>query len=140
MLRLAFAILLLAFLAAGWELAARQAPGSAFFLGILPGPVAALRGLAMVAGLALLALAPLAGAAEERGELRVLLFFMHAGAAVGLGGSIYAAAAGMHAVQLGDPRPEALPVFLAKHGGLALFFGSLLEVGRRAIFPRREPR
>ena len=136
LLRLAFALLVVALFAAGWELLARQSPGSSLFLGMLPGPVEALRELATVSGLALLATSPFAEAASARGEPRLLLFLLYAGAAVGFGASLYAAATGMHAVQLGDPRPDALPVFLAKHGGLGLFFGCLLEIGRRAVFGR----
>jgi hypothetical protein len=139
---LAFFAALLALGAAGWELAARQSPGSPLFLGVLPGPIGVLRSAATVAALALLATAPFAAAASERREPGVLSALLYVGAALGLGASVYAAATGMHAVQLDDPRPDAAPVFLAKHGGFLLFYGCLLELARRALFggePRSGP-
>ena len=135
-LRLAFAVLVLALAAAVWEVAARQSPGSLLFLGMLPGPIAGLRQLATVTGLALLGIAPLVPAASGAGAPWRVIRIIQTGVVLGFGAAIYAAARGMHGMQLGDPRPDSLPVFLAKHGGLALAFGGLIEVGRRAVFAR----
>jgi hypothetical protein len=39
----------------------------------------------------------------------------------------------MHAVQAMDLRPDALPVFVAKYAGFALFLLAFFELGRRVL-------
>lgn len=135
MLRLAFAVFVLALLAGVWELAARQAPGSWLYLAMLPGPISSLRETATVVGLVLLGATWLVPAASSAGrEPRALVRGMVVGAVLGLCACVYAAALGMHGVQFGALPPAALPVFLFKHAGLGLLSACLFELGRRAVF------
>lgn len=143
MLRLAFAVFVLALLAGVWELAARQAPGSWLYIAMLSGPIGNLRETATVVGLVLLGAVWLVPAAcvgrEPRREPWSLVAGMVAGAVLGLGACVYAAAFGMHGVQFGALPPAALPVFVAKHAGLGLLCACLFELGRRAVW-RKPPR
>jgi uncharacterized membrane protein (DUF441 family) len=132
--RLGVVSLMVAALASAWELLALQAPGSPLHIGVLPGPVTALRELALVVGLLLLAAGLLMPwATGQRGEPRVLTRMLHAGTVLALGAQAYGAAQGMNGVQLGDLRADALPVFVFKQGGLAVLVGALLELGRRVL-------
>jgi hypothetical protein len=137
MLRLAFAVLVVALAAGAWELLARQAPGSRYYIGVLPGPIAALRETATIAGLVLLGAAWWVPAASHAGEPRGLVRGMIAGAVVGLGASAYAAARGRYGVQVDDLRPAAWVVFALRHGGLLVLYACLFEFGRRAAFGKR---
>ena len=141
-LRLAFAVLTLALGVGVWELVALQAPGSPLYIGMLPGPIASLRETATLLGLLFFGAAWLVQMAAPGREPRGLVRGMLAGSIVGLGTCVYAAARGMHGVQIGDPLVAALPVFVLKQGGLGLVFACLFELGRRAVFqkPPRDTR
>lgn len=135
-LRVAFAALAVALVASLWELAARQAPGTTFYLGMLPGPIASLRETAAVVGLVTLGAAWLVPAAGGGSKPRGLVAGLTLGVTCALGTCAYAASRGMYGVQLGDVHPAALPVFALKHGGLALWAGCVAELFRRALFGR----
>ena len=132
-LRLGIASLMIAALASVWELLALQAPGSPLYIGMLPGPVTSFRELATVIGLLLIGAGLTMPWASVRGEPRVLVRMLYAGALLALAAQAYGATQGMNGVQLGDLRPDALPMFVLKQGGLALLFGALLELGRRML-------
>lgn len=132
-LRLAMLALLLGALAGAWELLALQAPGTLLYIGMLPGPIAALRELAIVLGLLLVAATVAMPWASQGRQPRVAIVLLYIGSVLGLGAQVYGAAHGMNGVQLGDMRPDALPLFVIKHGGLLLFAAGLFEIGRRVL-------
>jgi hypothetical protein len=139
-IRLGVVALMAGALAGLWELLALQAPGTLLYIGMLSGPITALRELAMLLGLLLVAAGLLLPWASQGREPRVLLAMLYAGALLALVAQTYGAAQGMNGVQLGDLRPDALPLFIAKQGGLLLFAIALLELGRRVLVrPAPEP-
>src|SRR5262245_16924767 len=106
-IRLGVVLLMLAAAAALLELLAAQAPGTPLYIGLLPGPVGALRELCSVLGLTLLVaglLLPRTGWSMPR----ALVVCLYAGALIGIGAQAYAALHGMFAVQLRDLHPQAL--------------------------------
>lgn len=134
-LRLGASVLLLAGVAAAWELIALQSPGTPLYVGVLPGPIGALRELATTVGLLLIAAALLMPRASHgRLPLRALIALLYLGTLAGLGAQVYGALHGMYVVQALDLRSDALPVFVIKYGGLSLLALGLIEVGRRACF------
>ena len=137
MLRLGVATLMVAGAASVWELLALQAPGTPLYIGMLPGPVGALRELSGGLGV-LLVLAGLAmpWTGRRRAEPRRLVAVLYAGTLLALTAQTYGAAHGMHGVQLGDLRRDALPLFVIKHAALALVLGALIELGRRVLLAR----
>lgn len=139
-LRLAMLALLLGAFASAWELFALQAPGTLLYIGMLPGPIGALRELSIVIGLLLVAATVAMPWASQGGEPRVALVLLGLGSLLGLGAQVYGAAHGMNGVQLGDLRPDALPLFVIKQGGLLLFALGMLDIGRRVLLrPAPEP-
>ena len=133
-IRLGVVMLMVAALAAGWQLLAQQSPGSPLYIGMLPGPFAALRELAMSTGLLLLAAGLLMPWASSSGEPRGIVALLYVGAVLGVGGQLYGALRGMNGVQFMDLREDAQPLFLVKTGGLGLFALGLFEIGRRVLF------
>ena len=139
--RLGVCSLLIAGIAAAWELSALQSPGTPLFIGVLPGPIGALRELATTLGLVLLAtglLLPRAG--DGRVPVRVLVGALSLGTGLALGAQLYGALHGMYVVQAIDLRSDALPTFAIKYGGLLLFALAALELARRVCFARSAPR
>jgi hypothetical protein len=134
-LRLGVCSLLLAGVTAAWEVVALQSPGTPLYVGVLPGPIAALRELATTVGV-LLIMGSLLMPRAARGRLpsRALIALLYLGTALGLGAQIYGALHGMYVVQAIDLRSDALPLFVIKYGGLSLVVLSLIELGRRACF------
>jgi len=134
LVRTGAALLACAALAAGWELLARQAPGTPLFLGLLPGPISALRELCFSLGVTLALtgglLAPAAGEAP-RGERLVRIAC--GGATLGVAAQLYAASQGMHGVQLQDARPDALPLFVLRQGSVAASALALAIFGVRGL-------
>lgn len=133
-IRLGVVILILAAFAGGWELLARQAPGSPLYIGMLPGPVAALRELSLSVGLLLVGAGLLMPWAAGSREPWILLALLGVGALMGVGGQVYGAIHGMYGVQLMDLREDALGLFVVKQGGLGLLSLGLCELGRRVLF------
>jgi hypothetical protein len=134
-LRLGACTLLLACAAAAWELIALQSPGTPLYVGVLPGPIGALRELATTIGLLLVAAAlVMPRAARGRLPLRALIALLYLGTALGLGAQVYGALHGMYVVQAVDLRADAFPLFVIKYGGLSLLAFGLLELGRRVCF------
>jgi hypothetical protein len=131
--RMAVGVLLLAAVAGGWEVLARQAPGSVLYLGVMPEPIAAVRELATTLGLLLFVagvLAPWAFAGPPRGWVAVGLY---GGSLLALAAQMYGAARGMYGIQLLDLRADALPLFVAKHLGLLAFACAFFELARRIL-------
>lgn len=125
-----------ALLAGGWELIALQAPGSPLYIGVLPGPIGALRELCVVLGLLTLAAGMLMARAYEPGRerrARGASAVITLGVALAVLGQTYGAAHGMHGVQMSDLRVDARAVFFVRHGGLALFALGWLEIGLRVL-------
>jgi len=132
--RLGVVALMIAALASVWELVALQASGSPLYIGMLPGPVTSLRELSTVIGLLLCGAGiTMPWASGGRGEPRVLVRMLQVGTVLVLGAQAYGATQGMNGVQLGDLRPDAMPLFVLKQGGLALLLAALLELGRRLL-------
>jgi hypothetical protein len=132
--RLGVASLMIAALVSVWELLALQAPGSPLYIGMLPGPITSLRELSTVIGLVLVAAGLISPwTSGGRGGSRALVAMLFAGTLLALGAQAYGALQGMNGVQLADMRPDALPLFVLKQGGLALLMAALLELGRRVL-------
>ena len=139
-LRLGVVTLMFAGCAGIWELLALQSPGTPFYIGVLPGPVSALRELATAVGLLLVAAAVLMpSAARGRIPVPTLVALLYAGTLLSLGAQLYGAAHGMYGVQISDLRADALPLFAVKHGGLALLGTGLFELGRRVLLAKSPP-
>ncbi|MFI5308943.1 MAG: hypothetical protein ACHQ53_16415 [Polyangiales bacterium] len=132
-IRLGVCALMVAAGSSVWQLLAAQAPGTPLYIGMLEGPVAALRGLATSIGLVLFAAAWLLPWAFPEREPKRLVALLYVGTVLGLGGEIYGAVRGMFGMQLADMRPDALPLFIVKHLGLGLLLGALLDLGRRVL-------
>lgn len=132
-IRLGLIVLMGAAVAGVWELLAMQSPGTPLYIGMLPGPIAALRELGTVAGLLLLCAGSLLAWAKLEREPKALVVLLHVGVVLGMGAQLYAALHGMHAVQAMDLRPDALPLFVAKYSGLGVFLFALFALGRRVL-------
>ncbi len=134
-LRLALGTLLVAALAGVFEVLASQAPGSPARLGILPGPVQLLRENAFTLGFLLsLGAFLLREASEAPGVERALVRVMislHVGTLLVLGSALYGAVQGMHGVQMRDLRPDATPLFIAKHLGYTVLLYAFVVLARR---------
>lgn len=123
-------------LAAAWELLARQAPGTLLYIGMLPGPIASLRELCFTLGASLI----VAGAlftprADEPAHGARFAILAMAGALSAALAQLYAASQGMNGVQLQDPRSDALPTFVLRHGGTAACVIALCALAWRALRP-----
>jgi hypothetical protein len=132
--RLAVVTLMAAALSGGWELVAQQSPGSPLYIGMLPGPISALRELATGIGLSLVAVALLMPWASGRREPWGIVALLYVGTLLGVGAQVYGALRGMNGVQLMDLRADARPLFLVKIGGLSLLTLGCAEIGRRVLF------
>jgi hypothetical protein len=135
-LRLGIAVLVAAAVAGVWEVLATQAPGSPLYLAMLPGPVEALRELALGLGVLLLAAsawwARVPAAAEATVSAR-LVWGLRAGAMLSLGAAAYGAARGMRVEQLYDLRPDGTAAFVVKYMGLGLLAMSLAALAARVL-------
>lgn len=136
-LRLGVAVLLVAVLAGGWELIAMQSPGTPLYIGMLPGPIATLRELALSAALLLCGAAALMASLRLDPEPKLLVVLLHVGCVLALGAQLYAALQGMHGVQLFDLRSDAAPLFAAKYSGISLFVVGYLMLARRLVASAR---
>ena len=131
MLRLGCSVLIFAALAGVWETLASQAPGGVLYIGMLPGPIELLRETAVTWGLLLV----VAGLLVPERALPVrLIWALRAGTALTLGSALYAAATGMHGVQMRDLRADASWLFAIKFLGRALLTLCLIDIARRALW------
>lgn len=137
LLRVAFALLLVAAGTSLWATLARQAPGSPLYLGTLSGPIEALRDSATVLGLVFLGVALLLSSIASERAATILVAVACLGALLELSAGGYAAIHGLHAIQLVDPRPDVAPILALKYAGQTLLGGCLLEVARR-VWRKRE--
>ncbi len=125
-----------------WEVLASQSPGSPLHFGLLPGPVAQLRGHCFEFGVLCVGLAVLWSLFQlERGWLLVGALLL--GGAIETAALTWAAARGMLAVQAFDPRADARLAFYARalgHGltllTLTAFFVQGLLSARRGPLVR----
>jgi len=132
-IRLGVVTLMAAAAASVWELFALQAPGSPVHIGMLPGPIAALRELCTVLGLLQLGAGSLLAWTGLEREPRVAVALLHIGTLLAVVAQLYGAALGMSGIQLLDLRPDALPLFIVRQGGLGLAVLALLALGRGAL-------
>jgi hypothetical protein len=131
LLRAALTLLLVASGASLWAVLARQAPGSPLYLGMLPGPIDAVRNSAALLGVGFLGASWLLPKVANERASWWLVIVACAGAGLDVGAGLYAAVQGLHAVQLVDPRPDIGPIVTLKYLGQALLLGCQLEVTRR---------
>jgi hypothetical protein len=136
LMRAGLLLLLSAALLSVWASWARQAPGSPLYLGVLPGPIEALRDNTAWIGLSFVVLAPLCGVLLQGRAALGCVVLACAGAALELGSGLYAALQGLHAVQLLDPRPDVMPIVVLKHLGQLLLLLPLVVLTRRALRSR----
>jgi len=139
LVRLAVVLLLCAAAAAVWELFASQAPGSYFYIGALPGPIAALRALSATLALVLLAAAWLLPWAYGKREPRLVLALCYAGAALSVGTSFYGALKNMYLVQLESQFHYLAGLMTLKYGGQALLGICLIDLSWRILWRKPPP-
>jgi hypothetical protein len=134
-IRFGVLVLALSAIVGACELLALQVPGSALYIGVLPGPIGALREMAMTLGLLLLAagaLMPWAYGDDDK-RARVIAGMLALGALLALAAQGYGASRGMPGVQMQDMRPDARAVFVLRHLGLATFAVAALDLGVRLL-------
>jgi hypothetical protein len=137
LLRLGVCSLLVAGAAGAWELSALQSPGTPLYIGVLPGPIAALRELATTLGLLLVVVATwFPRATDARGSQRMLVAALSLGTVLAIGAQTYGAVHGMYVLQAIDLRADELPVFVLKYSGLLVFAAAAAELARRVCFAR----
>jgi hypothetical protein len=136
---LGVALLCAAVLAGVWETLALQSPGTSLYIGMLPGPIAALRELCTTLGLSV-ALAALGLGWSGRVAPRLLLCLLYVGSLAAVGAQLFGATRGMPGVQIVDFRPGVRPLFVTKYLGLLAAILALFEVGRRVLFAAGGPR
>jgi hypothetical protein len=127
-LRLSLAVFVVAVFAGGWEALAQQAPGTMFYLGVLPSPIQSLRESA-----ATLAILTFCAALLSSRSSRGFVIALHVGVACVIASALYGAVTGLHGEQIIDMRPDALPLFVLKHVGYADVFAVLGWLGIRAL-------
>jgi hypothetical protein len=119
--RLGLLLWLAAALATVWELLALQPPDSPLHLGVLAGPIAQLRNFAFAQGVAALLIARLQPA-------RWVAWLFALGAVVHVLALSYAAARGLLAVQLLDPRLDARSTLYVRAFAHALSMVALIAL------------
>jgi len=119
-----------------WEGLALQSPVSPLHLGVLAGPIAQLRLACFGFGTGALVLGPCWPTlyAERRG--RAVLGLLVLGAGGQLLSLAYAAAFGLLAVQLNDPRADARAVVYVRFAAQLLTAAALAALGARALSRR----
>ena len=101
-LRLSLAVYALTALAGAWEVVASQAPGSMFYVGVLPGPAQSLRESAFMLATVLFVASQLMPVAYREAAPRWLVIALHVSALCVLASGIYGACTGLHGEQLGE--------------------------------------
>lgn len=138
LVRLGVVLLLIAAVAAVWELLALQAPASEWHVGVLSGPVGTLRNTAVTFALVFFAAAWLMPWAAPHGEPRALVIAVHVGVAIVIVALAYGATTGMYGVQIQDLRTGSVWLFRCRALGMAILFVCLLDFARRILL-RRPP-
>jgi hypothetical protein len=136
MLGLGIGLLIAGVAAGAWEVLALQSPGTPLYIGMLPGPIGALRGLAIGLGLIVL-LSALLLASDKQLPPRSVVLLLYLGSLASVGAQLYGSLHGMPGVQMVDFRPNVRPLFVTKYAGLGLLSAGLLEVGRRLLWGSR---
>lgn len=127
--RLGLLLWLVAALASVWELLALQPPDSPLHLGVLAGPIGQLSGFAFAHGSVLVLMA----ACWTAWSSRWIAWLLAVGALTHVGALTYAAAQGLLAVQLLDPRLDARLTLYVRAAGHALTTAALLAAGLRSL-------
>jgi hypothetical protein len=126
--------LLCAGAAAGvWEVLALQSPGTPLYIGMLPGPIGALRGLGLGVG-SIVLISTLLLAFADRPPPRSVVLLLFVGSLAAVGAQLYGSLHGMPGVQMVDFRPNVRPLFVTKYAGLGLLCAGLLEIGRQLLW------
>jgi phosphatidylglycerophosphate synthase len=136
MLGLGIGLLIASFAAGAWEVLALQSPGTPLYIGMLPGPIGALRSLALALGLIVLVSALLMACSDQLPPAWVVLVLL-VGSLASVGAQLYGALHGMPGVQMVDFRPNVRPLFVTKYAGFGLVSAGLLEVARRLLWAVR---
>jgi hypothetical protein len=131
LIRLGLGLVAVAIASSIWEVLASQAPSSPFYAGVLPGPVGQLRSTATTLGLLMFVAALLLPRTAPDLEPRTWLASVYVGVAITLGAMIYGATTGMLGVQITDPRPESVVLFVVRATGQAVLIGAFAVAGRR---------
>jgi hypothetical protein len=134
LVRTAVVLLVIAALTSIWELFAYQAPGSSFSLGILPGPIVALRNTCTTMGVIFIAVAWVMPWVSQPDEPRWMVWLAVVGAVLTVGASFYGALNSMYVIQIVDLRPDATVLFIVKNTGHLLLGICLIELARRVLF------
>lgn len=129
-LRLGGALLLTAAVVGVWEVLASQAPGSALYVGVLPGPVERLRNETFDFGVVVLIAGLLLG---DRQVPRRVLIWLGLGSVLVIFAGLYAALTGMTGVQMTDLRPDATWLFGGKLLGRGLLCAGLATIGWKTL-------
>lgn len=131
--RIGLLLLVLASLVTAWEFLAEEPPSSAFYIGLLPGPIRQLGSTTTALAFCYLLLAWLWPQLSEKSLPRYLLLLLYCGTTLTLGVLAYAAGAGMYGMQIRDPRPGTTVLVGLRWFGHTLLFLSLLDITRRAF-------
>jgi hypothetical protein len=135
---LGVALLCAAALAGAWETLAMQSPGTPLYIGMLPGPITALRQLATALGVMALLSALLLGWSGMSAP-RLVLGLLYVGSLAAVGAQLYGASRGMPGVQVVDFRPDVRPLFVTKYLGLGGAVAALLTLFGRVLFRSERP-
>ena len=131
--RLAVVLLVVAAVASVWEVFARQAPGSSFSLGVLPGPIGVLRNTSATLGLIFFAVAWVMPWASRPREPRFMVRLAIVGAVLTVSANFYGALNSMYGIQITGLRPDVTYLFAVKQTGHALLGLCLLDLARRVL-------
>ncbi|MDB4974001.1 MAG: hypothetical protein JWN48_2342 [Myxococcaceae bacterium] len=133
LVRAGLALWLLALLSSVWEVLALQPPDSPLHLGVLSGPIAQLTTFAFALGTVSLLVGLLWSALYAQGEGRAVSWLLVIGAALHVLALSVAAARGLLAVQLLDPRLDARLLLYGRGLALGLTFLALLLIVARSL-------
>lgn len=133
LLALGLAFWLLSALSSLWEGLSLQVPDSPFHVGVLAGPIAQFRQACFGFGTGAVFLWSVWARLFPRGTGKITLGLLVSGALLQVLALAYAAAQGMLAVQLLDPRGDARAVVYVRLFAHALTLGALSMLAARAV-------
>ena len=119
---------LVALLSSVWEVLALQPPDSPLHLGLLSGPIAQLRTFAFALGTSAVLIGSLWPALYADGQGRWVAWLLVVGAVLHVIVLVFAAARGLLAVQLLDPRGDARALLYGRGVALSLTFGAVIAL------------
>lgn len=133
LVRLAIGLLVVGALAGGWEILASQSPYSPFRLGVLPAPIAQLRGTAITLAVLLFSAAWLLPWVAPDDEPTYLVTGLYIGSLLTLAALLYGASTGMMGLQIDDVRTDARVLLATRVTGMVILLLCLLDFARRAF-------